>query len=308
MSVFPLSGDRPRAGRTRFGFTLIELLVVIAIIAILIGLLLPAVQKVREAASRMSCSNNLKQLGLSLQSCADANNGQMPPLMGYFPAGATGGIYGPAHIFILPYIEQQNTYNAILQSGYATNPYSYANGSSPTIKTFVCPSDSSVGGAGQPAQAETSYAVNGVLFGQGQMSAGGSGTAAPTIGSWPSNYLGGAQFPASITDGTSNTIAWIEKLAMCQSGSGGSLWATSSAGNAWVPAVGYQNPPPLAYLQAGVSATTCSNYMNASSSHTNAVLAGLCDGSVRSISASTSQYTYNLALIPNDGLVLGPDW
>jgi prepilin-type N-terminal cleavage/methylation domain-containing protein len=307
MSAFRLSDDRPRAGRTRFGFTLIELLVVIAIIAILIGLLLPAVQKVREAAARTQCTNNLKQLGLSLQSCADANNEQLPPLMGYYPAYAVTGAYGPPHLFILPYIEQQNTYNAIIQSGAGTNAYVYASGSTPTIKTFVCPADATIGGPGQPGQAETSYAVNGVLFGQGQMTAGASGTTAPTIGSWPS-YLGGARFPASIPDGTSQTIAWIEKLAMCQAGAGGSLWATNSAGNSWVPAVGYQNPPPLAYLQAAVNLNTCANYANASSSHTNTVQAGLFDGSVRSINSSVSQYTYNLALIPNDGLVLGSDW
>src|SRR5579864_6930252 len=108
-------------GRRWRGFTLIELLVVIAIIAILIGLLLPAVQKVRDAAARAQCQNNLHQMALAIQNCADAHQTAMPPGIGDYPINLSGvsscpmptnTAFGGLFYHLLPNVEQGNLYNA----------------------------------------------------------------------------------------------------------------------------------------------------------------------------------------------------
>jgi prepilin-type N-terminal cleavage/methylation domain-containing protein len=89
--------------KKRSGFTLIELLVVIAIIAILIALLVPAVQQVRESAARTQCINNLKQIGLALHNCHGSFK-VMPPATGAFPQGTAN--YGPITLYLMPFIDQ----------------------------------------------------------------------------------------------------------------------------------------------------------------------------------------------------------
>jgi prepilin-type N-terminal cleavage/methylation domain-containing protein/prepilin-type processing-associated H-X9-DG protein len=161
-------------------FTLIELLVVIAIIAILIGLLLPAVQKVREAAARMSCSNNLKQFGIALHAYHDAN--------GNFPLYTTGGGWTKG---VLPFIEQQNR---ISSSAYY--------GSNAGIKTFICPSASNTDPFSGYYGTTSYLAVTG-LFWNDYVNGGDKGI----LGVYPEQKIK----MTNIIDGTSNTFLLGER-------------------------------------------------------------------------------------------------
>jgi len=240
-SLFPLRARRP-------SFTLIELLVVIAIIAILIGLLLPAVQKVREAAARTKCQNNLKQIALAAANYESA--------MQALPPGVNGVTMMGALSYLLPYVEQGTVYNLIptiipntTLSTWAINPTSIEGGAGfqsypwwgflpvggsvvgEQIKTFICPSDTaqtaSLTGGVFACFFTFSYTFEGEYFGQSSTAGFGVCNYAPSAGclgnvipfgdtfygQWMGPYdVNSTTQTINITDGSSNTIAFGESL------------------------------------------------------------------------------------------------
>lgn len=237
---------------SRRGFTLIELLVVIAIIAILIGLLLPAVQKVREAAARMSCQNNLKQMGLALHNYHDA--------VGRLPSGGEGSATGGHGIswmgYILPYIEQGPLYSKMDFKGVAGGDQVHtgifylnainggaANGA--RISTFLCPSstfDAVFATAATCPQGVLRPTYVGISGGVGHSSAvdyGANKEHAPSGivskgGVLTLTALNQGKKLTSISDGTSNTLAVSEQSDWCKNSSGAKLDGRSDFGHTFL--------------------------------------------------------------------------
>jgi prepilin-type N-terminal cleavage/methylation domain-containing protein len=305
----------PRSPRA--GFTLIELLVVIAIIAILIGLLLPAVQKVREAAARSTSQNNLKQLAIGFHSLADVNSGILPPVYieswinprapdNHPYGGPYTGKHGTGFFFVLPYIEQGPLFSqATAPDGmYAQNVHTNM------VKTFTAPLDPTANekthgwGVG-------SYAMNYQVFGRPGHPSG-----------WAWGCMGATRL-ASMGDGTSNTVMLAEKRAACAggpNGSNGNLWAHGWWNADWMPMFANTDiygggnpfnttPPNGAWVppQPQPTNATCERFRATAFSSGGCQLA-MSDGSVRNVRPSVDVVQWARALTPNGGEVLNGDW
>jgi prepilin-type N-terminal cleavage/methylation domain-containing protein len=332
-------------GRSRPAFTLIELLVVIAIIAVLIGLLLPAVQKIREAAARTVCINNQKQLGLAVHNF-HATYGKLPPAWWWDPNGPGGGLgrwvtpagnvagTGTWHEFLMPYIEQDALYQQVL-----TGPTSQKNVAFETVvKAFVCPSDPSSGLWGSGPNKNRQNPNNGSTV---RKPAHGSVNYAGNV--WIFNPLSPGTITSGMPDGTTNQIIICEIYQYCNGGLrlSGTVGGSIANGNQDGPEWAYLSP----FFQGGTinvgmygcgtsGIGSCRDYNqggtnfqiaplpdgvvppNGNGCVDNAVQTGhsggmpvtMGDGSVRIISSRVSNLTWRQANYPFDGAVLGPDW
>jgi prepilin-type N-terminal cleavage/methylation domain-containing protein/prepilin-type processing-associated H-X9-DG protein len=325
--------SQPRKG-ARSGFTLIELLVVIAIIGVLMGLLLPAIQRVRAAANRTACSNNMKQIGLALISANTAQN-RLPPAFGQyngkFPNIVSGGNqypYGASIFFhLLPHLEQAGSYQRlpplinypaagalVLAPAAPLGGQLDENAAVYKVPSYICPADitgdpsgvtassglSTLPGAVGSSWGENSYAANYFLFG----------------------LVSSPKLPESVPDGLSSTIFFTEKPPICTStqGTGGNLWAgapffpTSTSSNpvnfgGTFGIFPYATPAINAYripnavngftttFQLIAPGSQC-NPLDAGSPHDSGINVAMGDGSARFISNSVSATTWAALVTP----------
>jgi len=349
-------------------FTLVELLVVIAIIGVLVALLLPAVQSAREAARRMQCSNNVKQVALACHNFEDVM-GALPP----WAIGTTSQV-ASSHYLILPYLEQTNVFQQ-------ANGISFAVRTVP-IKTFTCPEDPTAKNGAFTTQAvnypfnstavgRTSF--NGVPYGAATYAINGQVATAMLVDGHP---VKGTTTLVKIQDGTSNTVLFAERYAWCagpnypsstasarlaQGSVTWSIWARggkNTTNSNWADGAGAASLPPASNpsgpngyawwdnpafdvpytspsnVNGGPGPRTITNfrqnwdggvvnpggiqgspfpnrcdYRRLQAIHSGGVMmAGLADGSVRSISATISALTFERLCTKDEGDVPGGDW
>jgi prepilin-type N-terminal cleavage/methylation domain-containing protein len=320
------------------GFTLVELLVVIAIIGILVGLLLPAVQAAREAARRMQCSNNLKQLGLAFHNYESAIK-RLPPgglhLRDGFGAASSSTSWGPNWlIFLLPYVEQGNLYSQYNSNSLFARESPLVVGTS--VKTYACPSDIQdvmFDQAGSFNGTATKFARGNYACNAGGGDAFSTGDYALTQARGPFSMGGRCSTLAALSDGTSNVLFAAEIIVANNNTDVRGAWAYA-VGTFFCGGSRYNNvPTPQVFLRPNgnalddtrrdrnsfCSATFATDrnlrclvpdptdraYQTARSRHTGGVQAVRGDGSVTFISDSIDLTIWLNLLSQADGNVVG---
>ena len=311
------SSNHALSTQRKRGFTLIELLVVIAIIAILIGLLLPAVQKVREAAARMSCSNNLKQLGLAMHNY-QSSYGYLPTSGEGNNATKTGTDFDLESFYtqILPYVEQGNVYQMMDHSvNYDATPNNQLAAKT-RIKTFLCPSNPfdtpDAEGYGPVDYMPVAYCnIDPVTGAQGSTRSDGFLTIYKYKQGKGSTVQGAM-------DGSSNTIAIIEDVGKNGQINGGFspkytthriyAWADPDNGNGvsgppagTIRPINNNSSPTGGGTICPWSTNNCGPNDEPFGFHTGGVMAVFGDGSVRFVRDSLSMRNARLLFDPNDG-------
>ena len=309
--------------RQRLAFTLVELLVVIAIIGILVGLLLPAVQAAREAARRMQCSNNLKQLALGLHMHHDTFQKLPPGQYNDFYRNDGPWIRGCWVHPTLPYIEQSSLFQQfdaqVRGNGWALFGNNGPNKSS-IVPSLICPSDPS----SPKTETRDRNTVNGVAGVVQGLHTNYVACAGSTVFGANGQGLNGVLFVKSktrltdIKDGTSNTLMLSEIIVVpdttindlrgryCNSWYGNNWFGTLRTPNTTVAdTVGYQGINFLPRAPSTLTTATPNAFLAARSYHTGGVSAALADGSVRFVSQSIDATIWLAAGTRDLGEVLG---